>query len=327
MDEWHIKETLVELVVWIFLPIVLPNMLQSCWYSVRYRSKPAATPPKDSPTFKRHTSRILCGVVLAYLVYVVYEADRSLGLTHYDTLELGFHEFSQKTLKTNFRKASLRYHPDKVGREGADIFVRIRGAHEVLSDPVKRYAYDHFGPSALKCTTCITAKDYLQNGLTTMSSFFMLAFVVLLLMSLLGKAPHGRYWRFIFLVAMGALELAMVLSPTPIALVEWILPGRVTFEQITLMHRFYLSAAIAASWIGPILIPSHDALVRGSLQERLKKLQDLTNDAINVFQDSEDCMAHFRRKLGAASLEWKLREDQKYKEHRLSSGLRPSHEK
>ncbi|KAG0288433.1 hypothetical protein BGZ98_004264 [Dissophora globulifera] len=311
-------------------------MLQSCWYSVRYRSKPAATPPKDSPTFKRHTSRILCGVVLAYLVYVVYEADRSLGLTHYDTLELDFHEFSQKSLKTNFRKASLQYHPDKVGRE--DLFVRIRGAHEVLSDPVKRYAYDHFGPSALKCTTCITIKDYLQNGLTTMSSFFTLAFVVLLLISLLGKAPHGRYWRFIFLAAMGALELAMVLSPTPIALMEWILPGRVTFEQITLMHRLYLSAAIAASWIGPILIPPHDALVRGSLHERLQKLQDLTNDAnhqthinlqstVNVFQDSEDRMAHFRRKLGAASLEWKLLDDQKYKEHRLSSGLRRSYGK
>ncbi|KAF9907915.1 hypothetical protein EC991_010428 [Linnemannia zychae] len=83
---------------------------------------------------------------------------------HYDTLGLKFSSFSQKQLKTNFRKASLQYHPDKVGEAGAEIFVRIRAAHEVLVDPTLRLAYDRFGPSILSCTRCKTNKDYFNEG-------------------------------------------------------------------------------------------------------------------------------------------------------------------
>ena len=48
---------------------------------------------------------------------------------------------------------------------------------------------------------------------------------------------------------------------------------------------------------------------------------------VDAFRDSEDCMAHFRRKLGVASLEWRLLDDQKYKAHRPSSVLGSRDEK
>ncbi|KAG0372757.1 hypothetical protein BGX24_012627 [Mortierella sp. AD032] len=103
---------------------------------------------------------------------LVMESMRSMETNHYDTLGLKFSTFTQKQLKTNFRKASLQYHPDKVGQAGAEIFVGIRAAHETLVDPILRIAYDRFGPSVLKCTTCKTNKDYLHEGFKQVSTFY-----------------------------------------------------------------------------------------------------------------------------------------------------------
>jgi hypothetical protein len=49
----------------------------------------------------------------------VYESVRTIEENHYDTLGLKFRSFTQKQVKTNFRKASLQYHPDKAGQTGA----------------------------------------------------------------------------------------------------------------------------------------------------------------------------------------------------------------
>jgi DnaJ family protein C protein 2 len=42
-----------------------------------------------------------------------------------------------------YRKASLKYHPDKTGRGDDDyVFLAVKAAHDALFDPVKRQAYD-----------------------------------------------------------------------------------------------------------------------------------------------------------------------------------------
>ncbi|KAF9195971.1 hypothetical protein BGZ50_002773 [Haplosporangium sp. Z 11] len=194
---------------------------------------------------------------------------------HYDTLGLGFNSFTQKQLKTNFRKASLQYHPDKVGQAGADMFVRIRTAYEVLVDPVMRPAYDHFGPSTLKCTECTTAKDYMNYGLNEMSSPYMISFAVLALMDLTGKCRYGRYWKFLLLIIMGGLELSMVLSRGPNTALNWLMPNRATFEQIAILRHICLSMVIAVDQIGPLFLP--DVVVqKGTVQGSLKLLETLT---------------------------------------------------
>lgn len=54
---------------------------------------------------------------------------------------------SQEEIKKAFKKAALKYHPD---REGGDEqkFKEAGEAYEVLSDDQKRAAYDQFGHSA-----------------------------------------------------------------------------------------------------------------------------------------------------------------------------------
>jgi len=112
-------ESYAGLAGWAFLPSFVTNVLQSIWYSFKYPVNSGAKPAPNTPKFRRHYNRIYCGVVLAYLAYTILEVDRSTPTNAYDLLDLSFSSFSQKQLRTNFRKTSLVYHPDKVGEAGA----------------------------------------------------------------------------------------------------------------------------------------------------------------------------------------------------------------
>lgn len=65
---------------------------------------------------------------------------------YYELLEVS-KDASEATIKTAFRKAAMKYHPDKnPGDETAEAkFKEINEAYSVLSDPQKRAAYDRYG--------------------------------------------------------------------------------------------------------------------------------------------------------------------------------------
>ncbi|KAG9327361.1 hypothetical protein KVV02_005937 [Mortierella alpina] len=317
------QETFAGIVGWTVVPNFVTNTLHSLWYSFRYSTKSAAIPPRGSAKHTRDRNWILCGVVLVYLVYLIRNVDRALEPSHYDVLDLGFHSFTQKQLKTNFRKASLQYHPDKAGDTGADVFVRIRAAHEVLSDPTLRQAYDWFGPASFKCTTCQTTKDYLRNGINEIFVMYGTTAAVLMLMGWAGRATYGRYWRYTLLAAIGLLELSMVQNTSPNRILGWLMPHRVTFEQIVLLRQIYLSTAIAIPQIGPILWPSNNRQpkISGSSKEWLKRLEDLTiasNDqfltetkwTMEALTGSQDLEVQLREQFSRLFLECRLHQDQ-----------------
>ncbi|KAF9957804.1 hypothetical protein BGZ72_001335 [Mortierella alpina] len=319
------QETFAGIVGWAVVPSFVTNILHTLWYSFSYSNKSAAIPPRGSAKHTQDRNRILCAVILSYLLYLIHSVDRSLEPSHYDILDLGFHTFTQKQLKTNFRKASLQYHPDKVGDAGAEIFLKIRAAHEVLSDPTLRQAYDWFGPSSFKCTTCTTTKDYLRNGLNEIFVMYGTTALVLMLMGWLNKANYGRYWRYTLLAAIGLLELSVVQNTTPNRLLGWIMPNRVTFEQIVILRQIYLSSAIAVGQIGPIFWPSNtQPKVSGTPKEWLKRLEDLTTLLDAQFlketqssmealasSGSQDLNAHLKEQFSRLVLECRLHQDQR----------------
>ena len=68
-------------------------------------------------------------------------------MTHYDTLQIPS-TATPEQIKKQFRKLSLEYHPDRPNGN-ASLFQQINEAYEVLSDPVKRSAYDTPAPKEI----------------------------------------------------------------------------------------------------------------------------------------------------------------------------------
>lgn len=99
------------------------RLLQAVYYSRRYGPNSPKLPRKGSARYQRDFSWILTIIVGLYLSSLVYESVRNIEENHYDTLGLKFGTFTQKQLKTNFRKASLQYHPDKAGDAGAGMYL------------------------------------------------------------------------------------------------------------------------------------------------------------------------------------------------------------
>jgi hypothetical protein len=56
-------------------------------------------------------------------------------------------------------------HPDNKLTGHQDTFIRYKRANDALADPVKRFAYDRFGPSILEWKGCSTIRDYVVTGL------------------------------------------------------------------------------------------------------------------------------------------------------------------
>ncbi len=66
---------------------------------------------------------------------------------YYDVLGIG-RNATDEEIKRAFRKLAFKYHPDHNRGDGAEErFKEVNEAHEMLSDPDKRAAYDRFGHS------------------------------------------------------------------------------------------------------------------------------------------------------------------------------------
>merc|ERR1711963_918101 len=74
-----------------------------------------------------------------------------MGVDYYSILNLT-RSASDADIKRNYRKLSLKHHPEKNSDDqaAADKFMQVAEAYDVLSDPRKRAVYDQFGEEGLK---------------------------------------------------------------------------------------------------------------------------------------------------------------------------------
>ena len=161
-------------------------------------------------------------VILAYLLYTLYEADywvRQKGDFYQD---LGVPpDAGEKAIKSRFRRLAALYHPDKISTEdpiahaaAETYFVNLKSAQDTLSDPIKRLAYERFGPDVLKWQHCKTYRDYIFAGMQASSFPLYLGAVFFLgILSFTSYLQWGRFWRYLALTALFVLEYHTITRP------------------------------------------------------------------------------------------------------------------
>ncbi|KAH0608144.1 uncharacterized protein H6S33_002196 [Morchella sextelata] len=241
---------LLSFIGWSFLPSMVTGWILSFWYRFITRAGDPI-PQRGTPRWVRDYKRINISVIGAYLLYTIYESYH--GIIHtpnfYAFMRSNI-DVDERTLKSKFRRLTVLYHPDKVGLGGEEQFVMLKLAYDVLSDPVKRFAYDRFGPDMLDWKHCSSMYDYLVRGGTVMLPYYVGSLLFLVILSVLGKAEFGRYWRFFTFFCLITFETAVVTRPAFPSLPFFapLLP----FEQLILARKIAFTTFIAISQLAPL---------------------------------------------------------------------------
>ncbi|KAF2853521.1 membrane associated DnaJ chaperone-like protein [Plenodomus tracheiphilus IPT5] len=226
-------DALVPFLVWQFLIPLASGWTQSILYSIFIR----AGEPKPQPgsvRFVKHRRNILIAIYAAYFIFTIYEVDWNLQRSSnaYNVLGVPI-DVNDSGINSRFRRLTIKYHPDKIGpnidpAQANDYYIHLKSSRDIILDPVKRFAYDRFGPSILaRCSpsTCVTAKDFIFQGLSDMVVIYGALFAVLVGANALGFMTEGSYWRYLGLLAVAALEVRTVIrSDYPAFLASYINP-------------------------------------------------------------------------------------------------------
>ncbi|RHZ75386.1 hypothetical protein Glove_214g36 [Diversispora epigaea] len=251
---------LINFLGWTFFPHLATNLIQKIYYKIFY---PAGVKPQQQK-YEIHRRRIYIFIVLIYLLYTIADVITSRSSNYYDVLKVD-RDFTTKEIKTNLRKLQLAFHPDKnKGQEGAQ-FIEIRVAYDTLTDPVKRFAYDRFGPQIKEWNDCSTIRDYIAQSWITFAGFYIGTGILLFILYILGKGKFGRFWRFLIFFSMACTEASMILNPEQSGIISFMFSRWIIFEQISILRQSFVATFIAISQVGPMLFPD-ETNIRHTLQ-------------------------------------------------------------
>ena len=208
-------------------------------------------------------------VIIVYLLYTLYEADYTIQQRGDFYQDLGLSPGAEeKQIKSKFRRLAALQHPDKVPTDdpirhaaAESNFVNLKTAQDTLSDPVKRFAYERFGPDALKWQHCKTIRDYLVTGIQTSSlPLYAGSTLTLALLSLTNYLQWGRFWRYLTLAGLFLLEYHTITRPYPSPLLTKFFnpvlsrltshPPLLPFQLLALARKATFTLFIAFSQLG-----------------------------------------------------------------------------
>ena len=96
--------------------------------------------------------------------------------------------------------SAAQVHPDKqtatIQTAPESVFVALKIAQDTLTNPVKRFAYDRFGPQMLSWENCATIKEYLYTGFQATSPSYMATAIMMLALGGMGYLDWGKFVCF-----------------------------------------------------------------------------------------------------------------------------------
>ncbi|KAJ5895569.1 Heat shock protein DnaJ N-terminal [Penicillium taxi] len=286
-----VLSSLLPLVGWAILPNYATSFIQSLYYGVTIRAGEPRPLPKTLQ-YERHRRRIFIFVIVAYLLYTLYDSFHKVQVAGDYYKALGVSPLAdERTIKSRFRRMATQYHPDKIGVDSGSeaYFMFLRRAQETLVDPVKRFAYDRFGPDMNNWGEQKTMQDFLMKSFTkTILPQYVVAFVTMVVLNWFWWVNWGRYWRFYTFAALITLELALITHPQavfmpfsyiPSPLRAW-LPEQtfylLPFQVLTLARQASIGLHIFISQVAPPVRETPNSGDKLSVQT-MQRLQLLVN--------------------------------------------------
>ncbi|OOQ87349.1 putative membrane associated DnaJ chaperone [Penicillium brasilianum] len=263
--------SILPFIGWAVLPNYATSFLHNVYYGITIRAGDPRPMPQ-TPRFERDRRRIFIFVIISYLLYTLYETFHQVQVAGDYYKVLGVSPFAdERTIKSRFRKVAAQFHPDKVGLDnGAEAqFIFLRRAQETLADPVKRFAYDRFGPDMLEWGEQKTMRDFLNASLSrAVIPQYIGGFATMIVLNWLWWANWGRYWRFFTFAALLTLELALITHPQAVFMPTSYLPSSLRtvirtwipeeqsfyllpFQLLTLARRASITLHIFISQMAP----------------------------------------------------------------------------
>jgi hypothetical protein len=187
---------------WSFLPSALANgAIDVCH---RFLSPGTPPPRRGTPAYASQYRIAFTALAAVYLIYTLIAAVTSLQPNYYRILDVD-RRADEQALKLAFRQFARRNHPDRpgVGADGAERFRDVRDAYEMLKNPVKRFAYERFGPEIISWKDCATPMEYIMRGVSASSGFPIGTAAVLCLMSLLGQSSSSSFVSMCIQISQG----------------------------------------------------------------------------------------------------------------------------
>jgi len=218
------------------------------------QSRGHAIPQPGSRAWIQQYRYTFAVVVLGYLGYNLVEASRTAPANFFQIVGVSPNA-DENTLTKAFRAFARANHPDRVGKQGEDLFMQVRVAYESLKNPTTRFAYERFGPDVLTWRDCKTTKEYLKKGLIHGSGFYIASAVILLLMSGLTRPSPVAFWRYVLFFALFASELTLIVGYDAIGFLSAIFPFRVAFQHVLFLHQLFMFFSVAISRVFPVLFP------------------------------------------------------------------------
>lgn len=246
---------------------LITGYAQTALYAIFIR----AGDPKPAPgsaRWIRDRRHIQITVILAYLLYTIYEADYQLQRASDFYTLLGVpHDVDERALQSKFRRLTVQYHPDKASAADRPnieaIYIQLKLARDTLIDPAKRFAYDRFGPEILAWQNCKLVRDFILQGLQNVTVYYVGSAGALVLVSMLGYLRQGMFWRYLVMASLFIVELHVATRPdfpafltnifNPILATTGLRNPYLPFQLITLLRKLILTFFIAMSQLGPLL--------------------------------------------------------------------------
>jgi hypothetical protein len=165
------------------------------------------------------------------------------------------------------RHRTVQFHPDKATGSNRDeieaIYVNLKLARDTLVDPVKRFAYDRFGPEILQWRHCKTLRDFVLHGVQKNAIPYIGSMFMLVVLPFLGYLEDGKFWRYLVVASLLATDVYTTTRPefpsfltgivNPLLTTTRLRSPYLPFQMLAFLRRLSFTFFIALNQLSPLL--------------------------------------------------------------------------